>query len=109
MEGLISILTQRLCRSEAERDQAKVECTECRIELSQLREQNANLTQQNSQLLYENRRLNEDQSNGQTLVIGSSLLLDFDETHLTNTKIVSLGGAKVNNLNRELSEVKKIM
>ena len=93
-----------LRETQQERDAAVNEVSALKTENALLREQITALTRENTRLVYENQRAQERQSNGKTLLIGSSLIRNIGENRIMNTEVVCLRGAKVCDIHRELKE-----
>ena len=104
MERAVTLFTRTLRETQQERDVAVNEVSALKTENAVLREQITALTRENTRLVYENQRAQERQSNGKTLLIGSSLIRNIDENRIMNTEVVCLRGAKVCDIHRELNE-----
>ena len=110
MECMMTLPLQAARQVQKDRDQLQQilqECGHLRSEVTQLRQQNADLARQNSQLVYESHRTRQQQNNGRTLLIGSSLVRNIDEATLVSTDVVCLRGANIRDIHHELSEMGK--
>ena len=105
MERAIALFTSAITETRRERDAAVNECGLLRTQNATLREQVTAITRDNTRLTYENQRIKERQSNGKTLVIGSCLIRNFDETRAANTQVVCMRGAKVADIKTELTTI----
>ena len=105
MERAIALFTSAITETRRERDAAVNECGMLRTQNATLREQVTAITRDNTRLTYENQRIKERQSNGKTLVIGSSLIRNFDENRAANTQVVCMRGAKVADVKTELTTI----
>ena len=94
MERILALLTSSLKEITKQRDDTVNEFSALRTENAQLRGQNATLSRENSRLVYDIKRNQQKQSNGKTLVIGSSIIRNFDSAPMTNTDVVRMRGAR---------------
>ena len=107
MERVLVLLSSSLKEIQKQRDDTLNECSTLRTENVQLREQNAALSRENSRLVYDIKRTQQKQSNGKTLIIGSSIIRNLDPASMTNTDVVCMRSAKIADINGELKEIKR--